>query len=95
MCSADQPADPTPRGPTLCLLSLPARHQRAAKQALPEGWEVHLAGPTADGWRIINVVPSQEQFEAFAREKLIPAVQQAENVTPQLTFFPVYKLIRA
>jgi hypothetical protein len=56
---------------------------------------VHLAGPTADGWRTINVVPSQEQFEAFAREKLFPAVQQAENVTPQLTFFPVYKLIRA
>jgi hypothetical protein len=40
---------------------------------------VHLAGPTADGWRTINVVPSQEQFEAFAREKLIPAVQQAET----------------
>jgi len=32
--------------------------------------------------------------EEFAREKLIPAVQQAENVTPQLAFFPVYKLIR-
>jgi hypothetical protein len=54
-----------------------------------------LAGPTDVGWRIINVVPSQEQFEAFAREKLFPAVQQAENVTPQLTFFPVYTLIRA
>jgi len=62
---------------------------------LPEGWQIHLAGPTASGWRIINVVPSQEQFEAFAREKLFSAVQQAENVTPQLTFFPVYKLIRA
>ena len=24
----------------------------------------------ADGWRIINVVPPQEQFEAFARAKL-------------------------
>jgi hypothetical protein len=63
--------------------------------AEPEGWQVHLAGPTAAGRRIINVVPSQERFEAFAREKLFPAVQHAENVTPQLTFFPVYKLIRA
>jgi hypothetical protein len=62
---------------------------------LPEGWQMHLAGPTADGWRIINVVPSQEHFEIFAREKLFPAVQQAEKVTPQLAFFPVYKLIRA
>ena len=61
---------------------------------LPEGWLVHLAGPTPGGWRVINVVPSQEQFEVFAREQLIPAVQQAENVTPQLTFFPVYRLIR-
>ena len=41
------------------------------------------------------MVPSQEQFEAFAREKLFPAVQQAENVAPHLTFFPVYKLIQA
>jgi hypothetical protein len=61
---------------------------------LPEGWLLHLAGPTETGWRIVNVVPSQEQFEAFAREQLIPAVQQAEDVTPQLTFFPVYRLIR-
>ena len=95
MCSADQPADPTTCGPTLCLLSLPARHQRAAKQALPEAGKCIWPARPADGWRIINVVPSQEQFEAFAREKLFPAVQQAENVTPQLTFFPVYKLIRA
>lgn len=61
---------------------------------LPEGWLVHLAGPVESGWRVINVVPSQEQFEVFAREQLIPAVQQAENVTPQLAFFPVYRLIR-
>jgi hypothetical protein len=32
---------------------------------------------------------------AFAREQLIPAVQQAGNVTPQLTLFPVYRLIRS
>jgi hypothetical protein len=55
---------------------------------------VHPAGPTADGLRIINVVPSQEHFEDFARDQLIPAAQQAENVTPQLAFSPVYRLIR-
>jgi hypothetical protein len=70
-------------------IPLPAKTQQSQAVA------VVLAGPTDVGWRIINVVPSQEQFEAFAREKLFPAVQQAENVTPQLTFFPVYKLIRA
>lgn len=61
---------------------------------LPDGWQLHVAGPTETGWRVINVVPSREQFEAFAHEQLIPAVQQAENVTPQLTFFPVYRLIQ-
>jgi hypothetical protein len=61
---------------------------------LPDGWQVHIAGPTENGWRIVNVVPSQEQFEVFAREQLIPAVQRAEDVTPQLSFFPVYRLIR-
>jgi hypothetical protein len=29
---------------------------------LPEGWLVHLAGPTESGWRVINVVPSQEHL---------------------------------
>jgi hypothetical protein len=66
-----------------------------AQGKLPEGWLVHLAGPTADGWRIVNVVPSQEQFEAVAREQLLPAVRAAENVTPQFTFFPDYRLIRS
>jgi hypothetical protein len=61
---------------------------------LPNGWLLHIAGPAADGWRIINVVPSHEQFEEFAREQLFPAVQQAEDVTPLLTYFPVYRLIQ-
>ena len=29
----------------------------------PDGWQVHIAGPSENGWRIVNVVPSQEQFE--------------------------------
>jgi hypothetical protein len=61
---------------------------------LPEGWQLHVAGPTETGWRIVNVVPSQEQFEAFAREQLGPALLQLEGVTPEMTFFPVYRLIQ-
>ena len=34
---------------------------------LPEGWQLHIAGPTETGWRIVNVVPSQQEFEEFAR----------------------------
>jgi hypothetical protein len=55
---------------------------------------VHLAGPTENGWRVVNVVPSQEEFEAFAREQLLPAAQQAGDPPPQITFFPVHTLIR-
>jgi hypothetical protein len=62
---------------------------------LPRGWQVHIAGPTESGWRIVNVVPSQEQFEAFARDVLGPTLRQVgEDVTPELTFFPVHRLIR-
>ena len=61
---------------------------------LPEGWQLHIAGPTDAGWRIVNVVPSQEEFEDFAREKLGPTLQQLEGVTPTMTFFPVYKIIQ-
>ena len=62
---------------------------------LPEGWLLHLAGPIEGGWRVVNVVPSQEQFEAFARERLGPAFEQAgePDIVPELTFFPVHTLI--
>jgi hypothetical protein len=43
---------------------------------LPEGWLMHMAGPTETGWRVVNIVPSQEEFEVFAREQLAPAAQQ-------------------
>ena len=62
---------------------------------LPEGWLVHVAGPTENGWRVLNVVPSQEEFEAFARERLLPATQAVGDPTPQVTFFPVHRLIRS
>ena len=62
---------------------------------LPEGRQVHIAGPTDTGWRIVNVVPSQEEFETFSRDQLGPILQELEGVTPELTFFPVYRLIRS
>jgi hypothetical protein len=62
---------------------------------LPEGWQVHIAGPTETGWRIVNVVPSQEEFETFSRERLGPILRELEGVTPELTYFPVYRMIRA
>lgn len=39
----------------------------------PEGALIHVCGPTSDGgWRIVDVWESQEAFERFANEVLIP-----------------------
>ena len=61
---------------------------------LPEGWLLHVAGPTETGWRVVNVVQSQEQFEEFARERLLPATQRVGDPTPEVAYFPVHNLIR-
>jgi hypothetical protein len=61
---------------------------------LPAGWSLHLSGPTATGWRVVNVVPSQEEFERFAREELFPAAEQAGDEAPELTFSPVHRLLQ-
>ena len=39
----------------------------------PEGALIHVCGPTSDGgWRTVDVWESQEAFERFANELLIP-----------------------
>lgn len=61
---------------------------------IPDGWVMHVAGPTENGWRVVNVIPSQELFEVFAREQLLPAAQAAGDAPPEVTFFPVHRLIQ-
>jgi heme-degrading monooxygenase HmoA len=65
---------------------------------LPDGCQVHIAGPGEEGWRVITVWDSDEQFQAFRDEKLIPALKEAggENfVAPSIEPQQVYKLITA
>jgi hypothetical protein len=65
---------------------------------LPNGCQVHIAGPTDGGWRVITVWDSEEQFQEFRDGTLIPAIQaagQADRVSPQIDVRPVYKLITA
>jgi hypothetical protein len=56
---------------------------------------VHVAGPAEGGWRVVNVVQSQEEFEQFARETILPATRQAGEAPPKFSCFPVHTLIRA
>jgi hypothetical protein len=41
---------------------------------LPEGLIVHVAGPTAEGVRVIDVWRSEEAWERFRVERLAPAI---------------------
>jgi hypothetical protein len=61
---------------------------------LPEGQIFHAAGPSADGWTIVAVHESQESWERFRDETLMPAmsagIEGGFTTAPQETGFPVY-----
>jgi hypothetical protein len=63
---------------------------------LPEGCQVHIAGPVEGGWRVVTVWESEEQFQQFRDEKLIPALGEAaeeERIAPNISADPVYRLL--
>ena len=65
---------------------------------LPDGCQAHIAGPVEKGWRVITVWDSEEQFQQFRDEKLIPALREAggeERIAPSISADPVYRLITA
>jgi hypothetical protein len=65
---------------------------------LPEGCQVHIAGPTEAGFRIITVWESEGQFEQFRNEKLIPAIRSFGDeslAAPNITTSPVHRLLTA
>jgi hypothetical protein len=65
---------------------------------LPDGCQVHIAGPVDNGWRVITVWDSDEQFQQFRNETLIPAIRELageEPIAPEITANPVHKLITA
>jgi hypothetical protein len=66
--------------------------------SLPEGCQVHIAGPVQNGWRVITVWDSEDQFQQFREEKLIPTIREAggeERIAPRISTDPVHKLITA
>ena len=78
-------------------------YEKVSKQALPggelpDGAKIHIAGPTDDGWRVITVWESQEHFERFREETLIPALRDAgeeDRIAPRPAPQPVHRLITA
>jgi len=66
---------------------------------LPDGQILHVAGPSEGGWTITAVHDSQESWERFRDETLMPAMQAGIEggftVPPQETAFPVHNLQQA
>jgi hypothetical protein len=63
---------------------------------LPDGCQLHIAGPTDDGWRVITVWESDERFQQFRNEKLIPAMRETgteARVARDIKAQPVYRLL--
>jgi hypothetical protein len=62
--------------------------------SLPDGQVLHVAGATDDGWMIVAVHVSQESWEQFRDQILMPRMQQGIEsgfqTPPQETTFEVY-----
>jgi hypothetical protein len=61
---------------------------------LPDGQIYHAAGPSADGWTIVAIHDSQESWESFRDNILMPRMQQGIDggfgEPPAETTFPVH-----
>jgi len=68
-----------------------------SKNSLPEGQIFHAAGPSSGGWTIIAVHDSQESWDRFNNDILMPRIEQGIAggfvTPPQITTIDVYKLL--
>ncbi len=56
-------------------------------EPIPFGLIVHLAGPTEEGIRIINLWESEQAWQAFESERLVPALAaQGDHALPAPRF---------
>ncbi len=66
------------------------------KAQLPDGCQLHIAGPVENGWRVITVWDSDEHFQQFRNEKLVPALRELggeARIAPSIDTKPVYRLL--
>ena len=61
---------------------------------LPEGQLFHAAGPSSEGWTIVAIHDSQESWERFRDEILMPSlsrgIEGGFRAPPQETSFTVH-----
>ena len=77
--------------------SIEAVHGGPGAEHLPEGQIFHAAGPVQGGWRIFAVHDSQESWERFRDETLMPQLQAgiegAFEGPPEETAYELYRLL--
>ncbi|MDO8613022.1 MAG: hypothetical protein Q7R32_09405 [Dehalococcoidia bacterium] len=69
-------------------------HEVTPDNKVAPGMLSHVAGPTADGWRVVEVWESQEALDRFFQEKLGAALQNA-NINVQPEVFQVQNMMQA
>lgn len=52
----------------------------------------HVSGPTADGWRVVDVWESEEAFQRFG-EMLMPLMEKAGIPSAQPEVFQVHNVV--
>ena len=71
-----------------------ARQEVSPNNSLPAGALYHVAGPTANGWRVVEVWESQDALDRFFAEKLGAALARAKiDIQPQV--FQVHNIMQA
>ena len=60
---------------------------------MASGGRYHIAGPTDDGWRVVDVWDSQEDFDRFFQEKLGAALEAEGLPAPNVSTWPVHNIM--
>jgi hypothetical protein len=59
----------------------------------PPGARIRMAGPTADGWRIVTLWDSEADFERFRDERLVPVLTDTGRAMRPPEIWPIETIL--
>ena len=59
----------------------------------PKGRTYHVAGPTDNGWRVVDVWDSQADWDAFMQGSLAAIMKEVGMPMPAISPFPAHNII--
>ncbi len=60
---------------------------------MPSGGRFHIAGPTDDGFRVVDAWESKEDFDRFFEEKLHAALEGEGMPAPTISTWPIHNTL--